>query len=97
MQNHIKSLTPSNIVAHLGHIFHHSGSQAYLGEPVTMAKHMLQGVSLAEHQGHATIGIAAALLHDIALFTSALGTFSMSDSSDREPYASDDHGLTSFF
>ncbi len=84
MQNHIKSLTPSNIVAHLGHIFHHSGSQAYLGEPVTMAQHMLQGASLAEHQGHSNIVIAAALLHDIGHFTSDFGTFSMDDSHDRQ-------------
>ena len=84
MQNQIKSLTPSNIVAHLGHIFHHSGSQAYLGEPVTMAQHMLQGASLAEHQGHSNIVIAAALLHDIGHFTSDFGTFSMDDSHDRQ-------------
>ena len=49
-----------------------------------MAQHMLQGASLAEHQGHSNIVIAAALLHDIGHFTSDFGTFSMDDSHDRQ-------------
>ena len=84
MQSHINRLTPDNIVAHLGHIFKHSGTQAYLGEPVTMAQHMLQGASLAEHQGHSKAVVAAALLHDIGHFTSDFGCFSMADTHDRQ-------------
>ena len=84
MQSHISSLTPDNIVAHLSLIFKHSGSQAYLGEPVTMAQHMLQAASLAEHQGHSKVVVAAALLHDIGHFTSDFGSFSIADIHDRQ-------------
>ena len=84
MQSHINSLTPDNIVAHLSLIFKHSGTQAYLGEPVTMAQHMLQAASMAEHQGHSKVVVAAALLHDIGHFTSDFGSFSMTDIYDRQ-------------
>ncbi len=36
------TLTPHNIVAFLGGIFERRGGEEYLGEPVTMAEHMLQ-------------------------------------------------------
>ena len=45
------TLTSNTIVAHLSDIFGHSGAQQYLGEPVTMAQHMLQAASLADQQG----------------------------------------------
>lgn len=79
-----KTLTPSNFVAHLSDIFENCGGQEYLGEPVTMAQHMLQGASLAVHQGHSKTLIAAVLLHDIGHFTSEFGTFSMADTHDRK-------------
>ena len=84
MQSHINSLTPDNIVAHLSLIFKHSGTQAYLGEPVTMAQHMLQAASLAERRGHSKVVVAAALLHDIGHFTSDFGSFSIADIHDRQ-------------
>ena len=76
------SLTPNTIVAHLSDIFGHSGAQQYLGEPVTMAQHMLQAASLADQKGHSKTVIAAALLHDIGHFTNDFGTFSMEDTLD---------------
>ena len=70
-------LTPDTIVAFLADIFERRGGEEYLGEPVTMAEHMLQGATLAEEAGHADEIIVAALLHDIGHFTSEFGTFSM--------------------
>lgn len=83
-------LTADTIVAHLSYIFEHSGTQEYLGEPVTMAQHMLQAASLAKHQGLSDAVIAAALLHDIGHFTNDFGTFSMTDTHDlkHETYGS---------
>lgn len=80
--NH-ETLTPDTIVAFLGDIFERRGGEEYLGEPVTMAEHMLQGAYMAEQQGEEEIIIVAALLHDIGHFTSEFGTFSMDDVDDK--------------
>ncbi len=77
------TLTPANIVAFLGDIFDRRGAEEYLGEPVTMGQHMLQGAALAERAGHEDQIIAAALLHDIGHFTSDFGMFTMDDTHDR--------------
>ena len=76
-------LTPDNIVAFIGDIFDRCGGEEYLGEPVTMAEHMLQGAHFAEKAGEAETIIVSALLHDIGHFTSEFGTFSMDDTEDR--------------
>ncbi len=76
-------LTQDNIVAFLSDIFDRRGGEEYLGEPVTMAKHMLQGAHFAEMAGETEEIIVAALLHDIGHFTSEFGTFSMDDTADR--------------
>jgi phosphonate degradation associated HDIG domain protein len=77
--------TPSaeTIVEFLGDIFERRGAEEYLGEPVTIAEHMLQAAHLAERQGEEEIIVVAALLHDIGHFTSEFGTFSMEDTHDR--------------
>ena len=75
--------TPDTIVAFLADIFERRGGEEYLGEPVTMAEHMLQGATLAERAGHDETIVVAALLHDIGHFTSEFGTFSMEDTEDR--------------
>lgn len=72
-------LSQQTIVAFLADIFERRGSEEYLGEPVTMAEHMLQGAYLAEQQGENEEIIVAALLHDVGHFTSEFGTFSMDD------------------
>lgn len=77
------ALTRANIVAFLGDIFTRRGGEEYLGEPVTMAEHMLQGATLAEEAGHREEIIVAALLHDIGHFTSEFGSFTMEDTEDR--------------
>ena len=77
------SLARDNIVDFLADIFERRGDEEYLGEPVTMAEHMLQGATLAEQAGHDEVIVVAALLHDIGHFTSEFGTFSMDDTEDR--------------
>ena len=77
------ALTPQTIVPFLEDLFENEGARAYLGEPVTMAQHMLQGAALAEESGQDETVIAAALLHDIGHFTGNRGTFSMEDTQDR--------------
>jgi phosphonate degradation associated HDIG domain protein len=76
-------LTRETIVPFLADIFERRGGEEYLGEPVTMAEHMLQGATLAEEAGMAEEIVVAALLHDIGHFTSEFGTFSMEDTEDR--------------
>ena len=76
-------LTADTIVAFLEGIFERRGGEEYLGEPVTMAQHMLQGATLAEKSGASDEIVVAALLHDIGHFTSEFGTFSMEDTEDR--------------
>lgn len=86
MQNSESSagdLNAGNIVAFLEDIFERRGGEEYLGEPVTMAQHMLQGATLAEKNGESETLIVAALLHDIGHFTSEFGTFSMDDTEDK--------------
>ena len=76
-------LTPDTIVAFLASIFERRGAEEYLGEPVTMGEHMLQGATLAEQNGQPDEIIVGALLHDIGHFTSEFGMFTMDDTEDR--------------
>ena len=76
-------LTRDTIVAFLGDIFARRGGEEYLGEPVTMAQHMLQGATFAQQQGLSEEIIVAALLHDVGHFTSEFGTYSPDDTQDR--------------
>ena len=76
-------LNRDTIVPFLASIFERRGGEEYLGEPVTMAEHMLQGATFAEKQGLREEIIVAALLHDIGHFTSEFGTYSPDDTEDR--------------
>ena len=76
-------LTKNNIVDFIAEIFERCGDEEYLGEPVTMAEHMLQGANFAQKKGCSKEIIVAALLHDIGHFTGELGSFTMEDKSDR--------------
>jgi len=79
----IETLTKDTIVEFLGDIFERRGGEEYLGEPVSMAQHMLQGAAIAEQNGMDEEIIVGALLHDIGHFTSEFGTFTMYDTEDR--------------
>ncbi len=77
------TLTPDTIVDFIGSIFDRRGGEEYLGEPVTMAEHMLQGATIAEQNGQPEEIIVGALLHDIGHFTSEFGTYHPDDTEDR--------------
>ncbi len=79
----IGALSPDTIVKFIGSVFERRGDEEYLGEPVTMAEHMLQGATIAEQNGQPEEIIVGALLHDIGHFTSEFGTFTMEDTEDR--------------
>lgn len=91
------TLTKDNIVAFLGGIFDRRGGEEYLGEPVTMAEHMLQGATLAERGGLDEEIIVGALLHDIGHFTSEFGTYHPSDTEDRHHEDAGAEVLSPFF
>ena len=65
MKPDIDNLTAENIVAFIGSIFDRRGGDEYLGEPVTMGEHMLQGATIAERNGQPEEIIVGALLHDM--------------------------------
>jgi phosphonate degradation associated HDIG domain protein len=71
------------IVPFLANIFARRGAEEYLGEPVTMAEHMLQSAWLAEKDRAREELVAAALLHDIGHFTSEFGSYSPDDIEDK--------------
>jgi phosphonate degradation associated HDIG domain protein len=75
--------TSETIVEVIADIFERRGADAYLGEPVTMSEHMLQGAWLAEQEGAPEELVAAALLHDIGHFTSEFGAYSPDDIEDK--------------
>ncbi|MEM1363774.1 MAG: HD domain-containing protein [Pseudomonadota bacterium] len=83
MSSKAQDLTAETIVDFLASIFERRGSEEYLGEPVTMGEHMLQGATIAEQNGQPDEIIVGALLHDIGHFTSEFGTFTMDDTEDR--------------
>jgi phosphonate degradation associated HDIG domain protein len=83
MKPTIDTLSRETIVDFLGSIFDRRGSEEYLGEPVSMGEHMLQGATIAEQNGQPEEVIVGALLHDIGHFTSEFGTFTMDDTEDR--------------
>ncbi len=93
----IDGLSRDTIVPFLAGIFERRGGEEYLGEPVTMAEHMLQGACLAERQGESEVIVVAALLHDIGHFTSEFGTFSMEDTHDRHHEEAGARVLERFF
>ena len=83
MKHSVTNLNATNIVDFIGSIFEKRGDEEYLGEPVTMGQHMLQGATMAEKSREPDEIIIGTLLHDIGHFTSEFGTFSMEDTEDR--------------
>ena len=51
MKPDIDALNGDTIVDFIGSIFDRRGGEEYLGEPVNMGQHMLQGATIAEQQG----------------------------------------------
>lgn len=75
-------LDQSNIVDFIADIFERRGAESYLGEPVSMSQHMLQGAVQAENEAAPDELVAAALLHDIGHYTSEFGPYSPEDTAD---------------
>ena len=71
------------IVERLEDLFRRRGAEAYLGEAVTVADHMLQCAALARREGAPDELLAAALLHDIGHLTGSLGEYTPEDIEDR--------------
>jgi phosphonate degradation associated HDIG domain protein len=90
-------LDRTSIVPFLADIFERRGAESYLGEPVTMAEHMLQGAWLAEADGAPDELVAAALLHDIGHYTSEFGTYSPDDTEDKHHDEAGGEVLAPFF
>lgn len=90
-------LDTSNIVEFIADIFERRGAESYLGEPVTMSQHMLQGAVLAEQEGAPDELVAAALLHDIGHYTSEFGPYSPQDTTDNYHEEAGAHVLEPFF
>lgn len=97
MSADFSELNRDNIVAFLGDIFARRGGEEYLGEPVTMAQHMLQGATIAEQNGLPEEIIVGALLHDIGHFTSEFGTYHPDDTEDRHHEDAGEAVLAPFF
>ncbi len=79
----IAKLTPETVVDFIVDVFEGLAKEEYLGEPVTIAEHMLQAATVAERSGLDKQVVIAALLHDVGHFTSEHGTFDMNDTMDR--------------
>lgn len=62
--------TSNSILVKIEKLFSQHGSDWYMGEPVTMAEHMLQSAFFAQQAGADDELIIAALLHDIGHYTS---------------------------
>jgi phosphonate degradation associated HDIG domain protein len=90
-------LNAGNIVEFIADIFERRGAESYLGEPVTMSEHMLQGAWLAEKDGAPEELVAAALLHDIGHYTSEFGTYSPDDVEDKHHDEAGGEVLAPFF
>ena len=90
-------LNRETIVEFLAGIFERRGAEDYLGEPVTVAEHMLQGAWLAEQEKAPDELVVAALLHDIGHFTSEFGTYSPDDTQDRHHDEAGGEVLAPFF
>ncbi|HYB87089.1 MAG TPA: HD domain-containing protein [Streptosporangiaceae bacterium] len=65
-------MTADDPIQLIADLFAGEGGRDYLGEPVTQASHMLQAAALARASGARPPLIAAALLHDVGHFTSAI-------------------------
>jgi phosphonate degradation associated HDIG domain protein len=93
----IETLNADNVVEFIADIFERRGAESYLGEPVTMSEHMLQGAWLAEQEGAPDVLVAAALLHDIGHYTSEFGPYSPDDVEDKHHDEAGGEVLAPFF
>jgi phosphonate degradation associated HDIG domain protein len=79
------------IIEGIADLFGSEGARDYLGEPVTVAAHMLQAGALAEAAGAPPPLVAAALLHDVGHLRGARPDGSVAARSGRELMAGTDN------
>jgi len=87
----------SDIIGLVADIFDRRGAEAYAGEAMTVAEHMLQTAVLAVAEGAPDTLVAAALLHDIGHLTSDLGEYLPEDTEDKRHDESGADMLAGFF
>jgi gamma-butyrobetaine dioxygenase len=85
---------PIQVIADL---FASDGAREYLGEPVTQASHMLQAAALAQQCGAPPALVAAALLHDVGHFTSAVSGHDLMRGTDNRHSDAGAHWLAQWF
>jgi phosphonate degradation associated HDIG domain protein len=85
------------IIDRIASMFKNLGAEAYAGETVTVADHMLQTASLAQAAGATDTLVAAALLHDIGHFTNDAGEYTPQDTQDKHHDAAGAAFLKTFF
>ena len=68
----LADLTPDNVVDKLASLFEAIAETSYLGEPITIAEHMLQSAACARCDGASDALVAAALLHDVGYYADPL-------------------------
>jgi len=85
---------PIQVIADL---FASDGASEYLGEPVTQASHMLQAAALAQQCGAPPTLVAAALLHDVGHFTSAVSGHDLMRGTDNRHSAAGADWLAQWF
>ena len=90
-------LTRGNFVAWVAEAFESEGARAYLGEPLTLAEHMLQAATLAEERGMDDEIVVAALLHDIGHLVTERGACGMEDAEDRHHGEAGARALQGYF
>lgn len=71
------------MIDRLDDLFRRHGAEAYAGEAITVADHMLQCAALARLERASEQMIAAALLHDVGHLTESNGEYSPDDVIDR--------------
>lgn len=86
-----------NVVACIADLFERRGAEAYMGEDVSMAEHMLQAAQIAEETNASPALIVAALLHDIGHFANDLSETELMAGNDNFHEAAGANFLDRFF
>ena len=85
------------IIDLIADMFERRGAEAYAGEALTVAEHMVQTATLAQAEGASDTLVAAALLHDIGHFTGEFGEYTPADTEDKHHDVAGARLLETFF
>jgi gamma-butyrobetaine dioxygenase len=90
-------MTAPDPIQAIADLFASDGASEYLGEPVTQASHMLQAAALGQQCGAPPALVAAALLHDVGHFTSAVSGHDLMRGTDNRHSAAGADWLAQWF